>query len=158
MTGYNRTFLLLFLCIISLSYQADSNWTFDGDQIKINSYKSNLSEEQRDNYYFWIGLRNSFYFSDNLNQLEKLVKYFTPEEEKYYTKLYKFSIPCLICGGALLVIIFVYLIKRFLLRGCRGPKIVEKSYHHSAYFFLIFGVVVGLVCMIIGLYNASKSK
>lgn len=152
------TFLLLILSTIPFSKESNQNWTMGDNETIINTYVSKLTEEQRDKYYFWIGLRNSFYFSGNMDQLEKLVKYFSPEEEGYYKNLYNFSVPCCLCAGVLVLIIIFYLVRRFLMKGCRGPKIVEKTYHHSTYFFLILGVIIGLVCTIISLYNAVHSK
>ena len=157
MLGEKSFFSILFLCLISLSIQ-QKNWTIYNNSIVINSYVSGLTEEQRDNYYYWVGLRNSFYYSEDSNQLEKLVKYFTPEEEDYYSNLFAFSVPGFICAAAVIVIFIVYLIKRFLLKGCRGPKIIVKSYHHTTYFFIITGVAIGLISLIVTIYNAGKSK
>lgn len=148
---------LFFLCLISMSFQHEY-WTIYNNSITINSYVSKLSEEQRANYYYWVGLRNSFYFSEDSNQLEKLVKYFTPEEEDYYSNLFNFSIPFFICAGVVLIIFIVYLIKRFLLKGCKGPKIIVKSYHHTTYFFIGFGFISGIIFLSITIYNCGQSK
>jgi hypothetical protein len=152
----NFTIFLIFI-IVSLSSQ-ENNWTMINNSINIHTYSSNLTNEQRENYYYWIGLRNSFYYSENSNQLEKLVKYFTPEEENYYLNLYKFSIPGLILAGAALVTFIIYMVKRFLLKGCSGPKNIIKSYHYTTYFFIIFGCLIGIVFHSFMLYNAAKSK
>ena len=82
----------------------------------------------------------------------------TPEEENYFLNLYKFSIPGLILAGAALVTFIVYLVKRFLLKGCLGPKNVIKSYHYTTYFFIIFGCLIGIVFHSFMIYNAAKSK
>ena len=79
----NKTISLLifFICFISFySQEADKNWTIKNNSINIFTYVSNLTDEERENYYYWIGLRNSFYYSKNSNQLEKLVKYFKKNE------------------------------------------------------------------------------
>lgn len=157
MLGNKSLFALLFLCLLSCSLQHDY-WKIYNNSIKINSYESKLTEEQRSDYYYWVGLRNSFYFSEDSNQLEKLVKYFTPEEEGYYSNLFSFSIPGFLCAGAVVVIFIVYLIKRFLLKGCRGPKIVIKSYHRTTYFFIGFGFISGIIFLSITIYNCGKSK
>ena len=153
-------FSLFFLCLISSSLQHKywDYWTIMNNTITINSQESHLTDEQRDNYYYWVGLRNSFYFSEDSNQLEKVVKYFTPEEEDYYPKLFNFSVPGFICCGAVIVIFLVYLIKRFLLKGCRGPKIIVKSYHYTTYFFIGFGFVSGVVFLSLTIYNCGQSK
>ena len=152
-------YAILLLCLISFSFQEkEKNWTIFNNSIIINSYVSKLSETQRDSYYYWVGLRNSFYYYDNPDQLEKLVKYFTPEEEGYYSTLFSFSIPSFICAIAVIVCFIVYLVKRFLLKGCQGPKIYTKSYDQITYFFIITGVAIGLISLIVTIYNAGKSK
>ena len=115
MLANKSLFALFFLCLISSSLQ-HNYWKIYNNSITINSYQSKLTEEQRSDYYYWVGLRNSFYFSEDSNQLEKLVTYFTPEEEDYYSNLFSFSVPGFLCAGAVIVIFIVYLIKRFLLK------------------------------------------
>ena len=156
MFSKNFNIFILFI-ILSLSFQ-QNNWTMYNNSIKINTIKSNLTNEQRDKYYYWIGLRNSFYYSQNSNQLEKLVKYFTPEEETYYKNLYNFSLPGLILTAGVFVIFLVYLVKRFLLKGCKGPKNVTKSYNNTTYFFIAFGCILGLLFHTLSIYNAAHSK
>ena len=90
MQGNKIFYSLLILCLIGSSFSV-KNWTIGNNSITINSYTSKLSEDERENYYYWVGLRNSFYYSEDSNQLEKLVKYFTPEENKYYRNLFNFS-------------------------------------------------------------------
>ena len=152
----NFTIFLIFI-FIPLSIQ-ENNWTMINNSINIHTYSSNLTNEQRENYYYWIGLRNSFYYSENSNQLEKLVKYFTPEEETYYKNLYNFSAPGLILTGVVILAFFFYLVKRFLLKGCQGPKNVEQSYRYTTYFLIGFGILIGLIFHIFTIYNAAVSK
>jgi hypothetical protein len=157
----NKTISLLifFICFISFySQEADKNWTIKNNSINIITYESQLDDTQRENYYYWIGLRNSFYYSENSNQLEKLVKYFTPEEETYYKNLYNFSAPGLILTGVVILAFFFYLVKRFLLKGCQGPKNVEQSYRYTTYFLIGFGILIGLIFHIFTIYNAAVSK
>jgi hypothetical protein len=153
----NNLIIFLLLILFSLSIQ-ENNWTMYNNSINIITYSSKLTNEQRDNYYYWIGLRNSFYYSQNSNQLEKLVKYFTPEEKSYYKDLYKFGVPGFIIAGGALVACVVYLINRFLLKGCLGHKKVLKSYHYTTYFLIGFGVVIGIVFHSLTISYASKSK
>ena len=152
-----NVFLLFFLISFTIQEKGDY-WKMENNSISILPYKSSLNDSDRDNYYYWIGLRNSFYFSQNSNQLEKLVKYFTPEDSSYYKNLYKFSAPGFILAGGALVACVVYLIKRFLLKGCQGPKNVLNSYHHTTYFLIGFGCVIGIVFHSLTIYYASKSK
>ena len=156
----NKIIIHIFLLyLISFSYEL-KNWTIGDNEIIINSYSSKLSEDQRDNYYYWVGLRNSFYYSEDSDKLEKLVKYFTPEEDNYYRKLFKFSTPGFICAAGVIVIVIAYLIKRFLLKGCKGPKEknIVKSYNISTYIFLITGFLVGIIFLSLTIYNSAKSK
>lgn len=151
-------FLLILFFLFVFSSQEIKNWTIDNNSITIHSYKSNLTDSQRDNYYYWIGLRNSFYYADDSNQLEKLVKYFTPEEENYYKDLYNFSAPGFILAAIVFLVFIIYIVKRFLLKGCKGPKKYEKSYHYNTYFLIIFGCLTGLAFHICTIYYSSKSK
>ena len=156
----NKIIIHIFLLyLISFSYEL-KNWTIGDNEIIINSYSSKLSEDQRDNYYYWVGLRNSFYYSEDSDKLEKLVKYFTPEEDNYYRKLFKFSTPGFICAAGVIVIVIAYLIKRFVLKGCKGPKErnIVKSYNISTYIFLITGFLVGIIFLSLTIYNSAKSK
>ena len=158
----NKVYLFLLISLISLSCSKDekeeSYWTIGNNTISLNYYQSDMNDTKRDNYYYWIGLRNSFYFSEDSNQLEKLVKYFTPEEKNYYRDLFTFSAPGFICSGVVIVIFFIYLIKRFLLKGCRGPKIEMKSYHIATYFFIISGFLIGIIFLSLTIYNSGRSK
>lgn len=150
-------FIYLFLFSFA-SQEENINWTIYNNSININSYTSKLNDTEREHYYYWIGLRNSFYYSENSNQLEKLVKYFTPEEENYYKDLYNFSAPGFILASIVIVVFFIYLVKRFLLKGCSGPKKIEKSYHYTTYFLIVFGCLTGLIFHICTIYNAANSK
>lgn len=159
MKGYKRIFLLVLFCFFSLSKQDDvKNWTMDNNSIDVNYYKSKLTEKQRDDYYAWIGVRNSFVFSGNLNQLEKLTKYFTPEKDGYYSRLGWYGLPCYICAIIIIIIIFVYLIRSRFFKGCRGPKNPDNAFIKGTYFVLISGFVIGFLGMIFTLYHAAVSK
>ena len=105
--------LILIIYIITSSYSSN-NWTIGNNSIIINAYTSKLTDEQRENYYYWVGLRNSFYYSEDSNQLEKLVKYFTPEEKNYYRNLFNFSAPGFICASGVVIIFLVYIAIFFL--------------------------------------------
>ena len=157
MQGNKIFYSLLILCLIGSSFSV-KNWTIGNNSITINSYTSKLSEDERENYYYWVGLRNSFYYSEDSNQLEKLVKYFTPEENKCYRNLFNFSAPGFICSAVVIVIFLVYLVKRFLLKGCKGPKIILQSYHRTTYFFIISGFLIGLIFLSLTIYNCGRSK
>jgi len=154
----NKVYLFLILSLINLSFSEDVYWNIGNNSITLNSYSSKLKEKQRDNYYYWIGLRNSFYFSEDSNQLEKLVEYFSPEEKNYYKDLFTFSAPGFICAGVVVVIFFIYLIKRFLLKGCKGPKIEMQSYHIMTFIYIASGFLVGIIFLSLTMYNSATSK
>ena len=151
-------FFFIAICLITYSKTKEANWTMGNNTIKINTYQSKLTEEERSRYYYWIGLRNSFYYQKENNQLEKLVTYFAPEDEDYYSNLRAFIIPFCFCSAAVVIVLIIYLVQRFVLKGCRGPKIITKSYHNSTYFIIIFGFLLGFISLIITLYNSSHSK
>ena len=150
---------LILIYLISFTFEL-KNWTIGNNEIIINSYSSKLTEDQRDNYYYWVGLRNSFYYSEDSDQLEKLVKYFKPEEQNYFRKLYRFGTPGFICAAGVILIAIAYLVKRFILKGCKGPKKnnIVKSYNISTYTFLIIGFLVGIIFLSLTIYNSAKSK
>lgn len=159
MMANKRSAVFFIIALSLLAYSnSNANWTMGNNTIKINTYESKLTEEQRDNYYYWIGLRNSFYYQKENNKLEKLVTYFAPEQDDYYSNLRNFIIPFGFCSGAVVIILVIYLVQRFLLKGCRGPKIIAKSYHNTTYFIIIFGFLLGFISLIVTLYNASKSE
>ena len=151
-------FILLISLVCPKSQSNSKNWTIFNNSITLLPYTSSLTEEQRDHYFYWVGLRNSFYYSEDSNQLEKLVKYYTPEEKNYYKNLFNFTIPFFICAAVVIIIFIVYMIKRFLLKGCKGPKIIIKSYNHITYFFLITGFLFGLIFLSLTVHNGRKSK
>ena len=154
----NKVYLFLILSLINLSFSEDVYWNIGNNSITLNSYSSKLKEKQRDNYYYWIGLRNSFYYSEDSNQLEKLVEYFSPEEKDYYKDLFTFSAPGFICAGVVVVIFIIYLIKRFLLKGCKGPKTEMESYHIMTFIYIATGFLVGIIFLSLTIYNSSVSK
>lgn len=152
-------FSFFFLMIFKLSYgKNNNNWTIFNNSITINSYKTQLTEDERDDYYYWVGLRNSFYYSEDTEQLEKLVKYFTPEEDDYYSDLFHFSAPGFIGAAAIIVIFVAYLIKRFLLKGCKGPKDIVKAYNITTFIYIGFGFCFGVIFLSLTIYNCAKSK
>lgn len=154
----NKLLIFIFLNLIFFSFEAKYNWTMSDNEIIINSYNSSLSDEDRDNYYYWTGLRNSFYYSEDSNQLEKLVKYFTPEEDNYYKKLFRFSTPGFIGAGCVIIIFILYVVKRFILKGCKGPKIIVKAYNISTIIYIVLGFLIGVIFLSLTIYNGAKSK
>ena len=150
-------YVLLFLTLLSYTIQLDY-CVIGNNTITINTYQSSLNHTQRNqSYYYWIGVRNDYYYSD-ATMLEKMVKYFTPEEENYYSNLFGFSVPLFICAGILVFFLLVYLVMRFLLKGCQGPKIIENSFVLQTKIILIFGGVVSIVFLITTTVYAAKSK
>lgn len=158
MTPLKKHFTLLITLSIISTILSANNWTMGNNSIKINYYESKLTDEQRDNYYYWIGLRNSFYYYEDMNQLEKLVTYFAPENDDYYPNLFAFITPFCLFGGAVAICIVIYLVRRFVLKGCRGPKIIEHSYHTVTYTIIGMGFFIGFISLCFTLYHANKSE
>ena len=156
---FRKKLIFSFFLLLILDYSLEQfNWTIINNSITINSYETQLTDDERDDYYYWVGLRNSFYYSKDTDQLEKLVKYFTPEEDDYYSDLFHFSAPGFIAAGAVIIIFIAYLIKRFLLKGCKGPKIIVKSYHTSTFIYIALGFLIGIIFLSLTIYNCAKSK
>ena len=57
--------VILFILLISLvcpkTQSSGKNWTIFNNSITLLPYTSSLTEEQRDHYFYWVGLRNSFF-------------------------------------------------------------------------------------------------
>jgi len=154
--------IIILATIFSSKSEEKENFTFWKDingEIHLNESDYGLNDSERAEYYYYIGLRNTFYYPDSDDvQLEKLEKYFSPEESNYYSQLFRFCIPGFLAAAAVVVIFIVYLVKRFILKGCRGPKVIVKSYHHTTYFLLISGFLVGVISLSFTMNYSAISK
>ena len=151
----------LLLCLTSLSFSSeiDNPYTIANNSITINTYKSSINQSERSNYYYWIGLRNSFYYSQSEGKLAKLVKYFIPEDETYYPSLYKFGSPFFALGCLIIVCMIAYLFLRFICKGCQGPK--KSNTDDSSWgpwALIIIGFLISAIFFTMGLYYAAKQK
>lgn len=134
-------------------------FSFFNDTIQINIYNSTLSLSQRNSYYYWRAIRNLIYYSDDKNQYEKSILYFTPEKSNYLSELNEFGYPFYIAAVLLAISIILYLILRFLFKYCTGPKgEIEDTYDYITYIFLIFGFLSSFILLCIAIHNIGKSK
>jgi hypothetical protein len=90
------------------------------DELFVPRYKSELKQEQREEYMNWVEFKNSF--NPIEGQLAKLTKYFAPENPKYYSAIYKSGWPFYSIAGVFGLVLLAYLIMRFGFRYCLGPK------------------------------------
>ena len=151
---------LTLICLSSCNSQSTvPPYEISGNSITIKSYSSSLTNEQRGEYQYWIGIRNSFYYSKDDNMYAKVTKYFTPEDSNYYPKIYFFSYPFYFLATCIGALILYYLVMRFLFRRCQGPKkIVENSYEYFVWALIILGSAVSLVFFFMGIYHLGKQK
>lgn len=146
------------LCATEEVLESDP-YTLEGNEVKINTYKSKLTKSEREDYLYWIRLRNSFYYSDKDGRLAKMTNYFEPEKEGYYKPVYYFGIPYFFCGILFAFLLLVYLFVRFVLKGCNGPKKgITDSYTCSAWGIALFGTTVAIVMFSLALYHGVKQK
>jgi len=109
------------------------------DELIVPRYKSSLTEEQRKEYMVWVEFKNSL--NSYEGQLAKLTKYFAPENPTYYSTIYKSGWPFYTLAGIFGFSLLVYIIMRFGMKYCMGPKQhITTSY---SYFTWI------LICIII---------
>jgi hypothetical protein len=159
-----KTTLTLSLILIFLSSCNSQSPTYppyeiSENSITIKSYSSNLTNEQRQEYQYWIGIRNSFYYSKDENKYAKVIKYFTPEDSNYYPNIYRFSYLFYIIATLIGALILYYLVMRFLFRRCQGPKkVVENSYEYFVWGLIALGSAIALVFLYMGIYHLGKQK
>lgn len=159
---YISLYIIIFSCLFTFSLSENEimdPYVIANDTIKINIYQSSLTDKQRSNYYYWIGFRNSFYYSESEGKLAKLIKYFAPQDEGYYLALYKFGAPFFAVGCLIGLCLLIYLVMRFLLKKCQGPKRgIDDSFAYSTWGLIIFGFLVGIIFFSMGMYHAGKQK
>ena len=100
------------------------------DVLQVYVYNSSLSQDQRNEYLFWVKYKNSF--NSDTDKLAKLTKYFAPESPTYYNDIYNCGWPFYTLGGLFTFALVYYLIVRFLLGWFLGPK--QHITHWFAYF------------------------
>ena len=158
-TTLTLSLILIFLSSCNTQSPTYPPYEISENSITIKSYSSNLTNEQRQEYKYWIGIRNSFYYSKDDNKYAKVIKYFTPEDPNYYPKIYLFSYPFYIIATLIGALILYYLVMRFLFRRCQGPKkVVENSYEYFVWGLIILGSAIALVFFYMGIYHLGKQK
>ena len=159
-------FLILFLntLISIISYSDNDNYTIPyslyNNTIKINTYKSNISNEQLIELRDWISIRNAFFYSYKDIKLAKEEIYFNVDKETYFDEMKAFGTPFFICCFLSIFFILIYLIMRFLFKKCTGPKKIENSYVSQTKFIFVIGFLISYYCIINQAYyfiNANSS-
>ena len=159
-------FLILFLNILIsiFSYSDNDNYTIPyslyNNTIKINTYKSNISNEQLIELRDWISIRNAFFYSYKDIKLAKEEIYFNVDKETYFDEMKAFGTPFFICCFLSIFFILIYLIMRFLFKKCTGPKKIENSYVSQTKFIFVIGFLISYYCIINQAYyfiNANSS-
>jgi hypothetical protein len=159
-------FLILFLntLISIISYSDNDNYTIPyslyNNTIKINTYKSNISNEQLIELRDWISIRNAFFYSYKDIKLAKEEIYFNVDKETYFDEMKAFGTPFFICCFLSIFFILIYLIMRFLFKKCTGPKKIENSYVSQTKFIFVIGFLISYYCIIKQAYyfiNANSS-
>ena len=113
-TTLTLSLILIFLSSCNTQSPTYPPYEISENSITIKSYSSNLTNEQRQEYKYWIGIRNSFYYSKDDNKYAKVIKYFTPEDSNYYPKIYFFSYPFYIIATLIGALILYYLVKELI--------------------------------------------
>ena len=118
----------------------------------INSrYQSNISQEDREKYEQIIDLKKSFSASMDLDS-----ENFCPEKENYFSRLNHVTLIFFLFSLFPLILIILYLILRFLLKKCTGPKKsteINRFYRNSTWvlsivltltLFILFTIILSL--------------
>ena len=120
-------FILLFFSISSSNNYAEP-YSLYNNTIEINTYKSEIKEAQLLNYQDWISIRNAFFYSNKEKRLSKYEIYFDISNPDYLKRMNDFGLPFFVSSYFTLIFLIFYLIMRFIVKKCQGPKKIEKSY------------------------------
>jgi hypothetical protein len=101
------------------------------DELSYTKYRSKISHDARDEYKKWIAYKSSF--SLNKNNLTRIYKTFSPEDENYYPRIYIYG--WVFYGAAILcfILIIFYFIGRLFCKRFRGPKQIGEHYATATY-------------------------
>jgi hypothetical protein len=131
-------YLLLLILISAVCSQTDSasksNVTAKPayvDELSYEKYRSQISIEARYEYTTWIGYKSSF--SLKKNDLTRMYKTFSPEDQSYYPRIYSFG--WFFYGSAILcfIMLVLYFIGRLFCKRFRGPKQIGDYYSTATY-------------------------
>lgn len=162
-----RHYLAIYLTIIAISLsltQIQSKaivdlgapYLINGSEILLNITESKVSQKERAQYFQWVGLRDSFYYSGRTDLLIQLINYFTPEAEDYFSSLFIFGIIFFILAGILSVALILYLILRFGFKMFTGPKKYERSFGIFTWIIILIGASISFIALSIAIYNSNK--
>ena len=150
-------FILLFFSISSSNNYAEP-YSLYNNTIEINTYKSEIKEAQLLNYQDWISIRNAFFYSNKEKRLSKYEIYFDISNPNYLKRMNDFGLPFFVSSYFTLIFLIFYLIMRFIVKKCQGPKKIEKSYIIQARIILIIGLSFSYILIIFQLYYSIRAN
>ena len=152
-------FILLFFSISSSNNDKELKpYSLYNNTIEINTYKSEIKEAQLLNYQDWISIRNAFFYSNKEKRLSKYEIYFDISNPDYLKKMNDFGLPFFVSSYFTLIFLIFYLIMRFIVKKCQGPKKIEKSYIIQARIILIIGFSFSYILIIFQLYYSIRAN
>ena len=120
-------------------------------------YESLISQEDREKYEQIIDLKKSFSASMDLDS-----ENFCPEKENYFSSLNHITFIFFIISLFPLAFIIIYLILRFLLKKCAGPKKatdINRFYRNSTWVLsVILTLVIFILFTIILVYSVKTNN
>lgn len=119
-----------------------------------NKYKSNLTNEEREQYEEMIDLKQSFSAS-----LDSVSVSFSPEKQSYWDGLNHITLVFFLLSLFPIAIIIIYLLLRFLCKKCSGPRKatdITRFYRNSTWVFMIISTIALFVLYTIILVYSVK--
>lgn len=130
-----------------------------GLSLKNNSnnsrYQSKITKEEREKYEQIIDLKKSFSASMSLDS-----ENFCPEKESYFSRLNHITFIFFIIALFPLIFIIIYLILRFLLKKCTGPKKssdINRFYRNSTWVLSVLLTLTIFILFTIILADSVKT-
>lgn len=118
-------------------------------------YKSTLTQEEREPYEEILSLKRSF-----ATTMSYIPQSFAPEKEEYWDALTYLVVIFVIIALFPTIFVIFYLIMRFVLRKCVGPRKVSevnKMYRNITWFIMIISTLVTVILFCIVLVKSIKT-
>jgi hypothetical protein len=104
----------------SYNQNCQNNQSSYNDVLLYSIFYSNLTQDQRNEYLYWVKYKNSF--AADAGQLAALTTYFAPESSTYYEQVFTSGWPFYLIGSVATLALLIYLVLRFLFGRFLGPK------------------------------------
>ena len=162
------SFITVFLaiCVVFSNAQNDTSelkwYSMPPDEIKLNIFQSpnKINPNSNPDYIEWVFIRDAFRYdySEDNDTYVKLVDYFAPETDNYYKDKLDFAGLFIGCAVISFVCIIIYLIIRFVKKGCMGPKNKkgEEAYDKHKWSLVIIGGTIAFVSLIVTMAYSSR--